>query len=244
MDQDIFVKHVQDVCRLCEKYQSPRFSKFLDERGQMEILKDPVANTMLYGGYEGAEWKIFGAFPDYQEAEGSAFPIKVLDIRKKYNVSIGHRDYLGTILSLGIDRNKIGDILVEDTGAYVFVSEDIAEFLASNLVKIASCGVRVKLVGMEDVVVPQKRSEIMDVVAASKRIDAVVAAVTHKSRRDMKKEIAIGNVKLNHAPVSGRDDQLKENDLLSIKGFGRIKIIGFGGTTRSGRLHIEVERFL
>lgn len=244
MDQDIFVKHVQDVCRLCEKYHSPRFSKFLDERGQREILKQPVENTMLYGGYEGAEWKIFGAFPEHEEARGSAFPIKVLDIRKKYNVPVGHRDYLGTILSLGIDRNKIGDILVEDSGAYVFVSEDISEFLASNLNKIASCGVKVRLIAMEEVVVPEKRSVIIDVVAASRRVDAVVAAVTHKSRRDMKKEIAVGNVKVNHAPVGGRDDQLKENDVLSIKGYGRIKIIGFGSTTRSGKLHIEVERFL
>ncbi|MBE7015579.1 MAG: hypothetical protein E7417_02010 [Ruminococcaceae bacterium] len=244
MDQDIFVKHVQDVCRLCEKYNSPRFSKFLDERGQREILKAPVANTMLYGGYDDAEWKMFGAFPEYETAQGSAFPIKVLDIHKKYNVPIGHRDYLGTILSLGIDRNKIGDILVRDSGAYVYVSEDISEFLASNLTKIASCGVRVELIDMDAVVVPEKRSVIMDVVAASRRIDAVVAAVTHKSRRDMKKEIALGNVKVNHEPVSGRDDQLKENDLLSIKGYGRIRIVSFGGTTRSGRLHIDVERFL
>ena len=244
MDQDIFVKHVQDVVRLCEKYQSPRFSKFLDERGQVEILKSPVENTMLFGGYEGAEWKMFGAFPEYIEASGDAFPIKALDIRKRYNTPIGHRNYLGTILSLGIDRNKIGDILVEDNGAFVFVSEDIAEFLAENITKISSCGVRVKLVDISKVRVPEKRSHIIDVVAASKRIDAVVAAITHTSRRDMKKESALGNVKVNHAPVSGRDDQLKENDLLSIKGFGRVKIVKFGGLTKSGRIHIDVERFL
>lgn len=244
MEQDIFVKHVQDVVRLCEKYQAPRFSKFLDERGQAEILKEPMVNTMLFGGYDGAEWKIFGAFPDYQEATKDEFPIKALDIRKKYNMPLGHRNYLGTILSLGIDRNKIGDILVEDSGAYVFVSEDISEFLVENLTKISSCGVTVKLIEVSEVKVPEKRSQIMDVVAASKRIDAVVSAITHTSRRDMKKEIAIGNVKLNHAPVSGRDNQLKEGDVLSIKGYGRVKIVGFGGLTKSGRLHIEVERFL
>ena len=137
MEQDIFVKHVQDVLRLCEKYQAPRFSKFLDERGQAEILKEPFANTMLYGGYEDAEWKMFGAFPDYMEATGSEFPIKVLEIRKKYKTPLGHRNYLGTILSLGIDRNKIGDILVEDSGAYVFVSSDISDFLAENITKIS-----------------------------------------------------------------------------------------------------------
>lgn len=244
MEQDIFVKHVQDVVRLCDKYQAPRFSKFLDERGQAEILKAPLGNTMLYGGYDGAEWKMFGAFPDYQEPSADEFPIQVLDIRKRYNTPLGHRNYLGTILSLGIDRNKIGDILVEDSGAYVFVSADISEFLADNITKISSCGVNVRIVDINQVKVPEKRSQIMDVVAASKRIDAVVAAITHTSRRDMKKEIAIGNVKVNHAPVSSRDGQLKEGDVLSIKGFGRVKIIGFGGLTKSGRLHIEVERFL
>lgn len=244
MDQDIFVKHVQDVVRLCDKYQAPRFSKFLDERGQAEILKSPMGSSMLFGGYEGAEWKMFGAFPTFDDMSEADFPIKALDIRKKYNVPLGHRNYLGTILSLGIDRNKIGDILVEDSGAYVFVSEDIAEFLVDNLTKISSCGVAVKLIDVSQVRVPEKRSQIIDVVAASKRIDAVVAAITHTSRRDMKKEIALGNVKVNHAPVSGRDDQLKENDLLSIKGFGRVKIVGFGGLTKSGRIHIDVERFL
>ena len=111
MDQDIFVKHVQDVYRLCEKYRSPRFSKFLDERGQAEILKSPMGSSMLFGGYEGAEWKMFGAFPSFDDMTPEAFPIKVLDIRKKYGANLGHRNYLGTILSLGIDRNKIGDIL-------------------------------------------------------------------------------------------------------------------------------------
>jgi len=164
MEQDIFVKHVQDVCRLCEKYQAPRFSKFLDERGQAEILRMPVANTMLFGGYDGAEWKMFGAFPEYEEASSDAFPIKVLDIRKKYNVPLGHRNYLGTILSLGIDRNKIGDILVEDSGAYVFVSEDISQFLFENITKISSCGVKVRIIDISQVKVPEKRSHIIDVV--------------------------------------------------------------------------------
>ena len=244
MEQDIFVKHVQDVQRLCEKYQSPRFSKFLDERGQAEILKSPMGSTMLFGGYKDAEWKMYGAFPSYDDMSEAEFPIKALQIRKKYNTPLGHRNYLGTILSLGIDRNKIGDILVYSGGAYVFVSEDISEFLVANLTKISSCGVETRLIDVSDVVVPEKRSNMLDVVAASKRVDAVVSALTNTSRRDMKKEIDAGNVKVNHAPVSGRDDQLKENDLLSIKGFGRARIVKFGGLTKSGRLHIEVEKFL
>lgn len=244
MEQDIFVKHVQDVQRLCEKYRSPRFSKFLDERGQIEILKSPMGSTMLFGGYEGAEWKMFGAFPSLEEMSEEAFPIKALDIRKKYDKQLSHRDYLGTILSLGIDRNKIGDILVHDKGAYVYVSEDIADFLAGNLTKIASCGVCVSLIDISEVEVPEKRSRIVDVVAASKRVDAVVSAITKTSRRDMKKEIDAGNIKVNHAPVSGRDSLLKENDLLSIKGYGRVRIKKFGGLTKSGRMHIEVEKFL
>lgn len=244
MEQDIFVKHVQDVQKLCEKYQAPRFSKFLDERGQAEILKSPMGSTMLFGGYKDAEWKMFGAFPSYEEMSEETFPIKVLEIRKKYKADLGHRNYLGTILSLGIDRNKIGDILVDDSGAYVYVSEDISEFLVNNLTKISSCGVKVRLIDISEVEIPEKRSEMLDVVAASARVDAVVAALTHTSRREMKKEIALGNVKVNHAPVSGRDSQLKENDVLSIKGYGRVRIVKFGGLTKSGRLHIDIERFL
>ena len=133
MADDIFLKKIRDVYNLADKHQSPKFSQFLDENEQVILKKEGLFGAMLFGGYEDAERCILGAFPDWQEPTSGEFPIKVLKITKKYDKELSHRNYLGTILSLGLRRDKIGDILVDEKVAYVFVASDIADFIKDNI---------------------------------------------------------------------------------------------------------------
>lgn len=87
-------------------------------------------------------------FPEWQESEESEVPISVIRFDVPKFRKLTHRDYLGTLMSLGIDRSKTGDILTDDEGAYVFVMSDIAEYVARNVNKIANAGVNTKIVDM------------------------------------------------------------------------------------------------
>lgn len=244
MGDDVFIKKMQDVFRLSEKYHTPRFSKFLDGAQQTELRREGIYGGVLFGGYEGAERCVLGAFPPWQEPENELFPIKALFVKKKYDKELTHRDYLGTVLSLGIERNKTGDILVTDSGAYIFVLEDIAEFICDNVSKVAGCGVDVSICSANCVVVPEKKFCEICVVAGSLRLDAVVAAMLNISRNEAKTAILSGKVSVNHTEILNGDFMIKENDLLSVRGFGRAVLSEIGGKTRSDRVHITLKKYI
>ncbi|MBQ7986280.1 MAG: hypothetical protein IJ304_03330 [Clostridia bacterium] len=244
MSDDIFIKKIYDVIRLSEKYHTPKFSKFLDETQQAEIKNEGILEGITFGGYENAERKIFGAFPDWQEPSFEDFPIAVLKITKKYEKELNHRHYLGTILSLGIERNKIGDILPDENGATVFVLEDIAGFIKENITKIAGCGVEIDICDFGSVKIPEKRFELIDIVAASLRLDACLGAILKISRKDAKNLAISEKVSVNHLEAKSEDVKLGVGDLLSIRGFGRVEILEIGGKTRSDRVHITVKKFI
>lgn len=243
MRDDIFMRKISDVHRLSEKYQAPCFSKFLDGAEQAEIKSGGVSG-MLFGGYDGAERCMLGAFPSWYEPESDSFPISALFIRKKYKKELSHRDYLGTILSLGIERDNIGDILVTEEGAYVFVTEEMADFIAGGISKVAGCGAEVKKCDLNSVKVPERKFSEINAVAGSLRLDAVLAAMLKVSRNAAKEMLSSGKVSVNHTEESRGDFLLKEGDLLSVRGFGRALLADIGGKTRSDRVHITLKKYI
>lgn len=244
MGDDIFIKKMQDIFRLSEKYHTPRFSKFLDGAEQAQLKKEGIFGGVLFGGYENAERCMLGVFPEWQEPDEELFPLHVLRVRKRYEKPLSHRDYLGTVLSLGIERNKIGDILVSEDGAYMFVSEDIADFICDNVCKVAGCGVDISICPKDEVKLPERRFELIETVAGSLRLDAVLAAMLKISRSDAKAQIASGRVSVNHIEITNGDFILKENDLLSVRGFGRAELSELGGRTRSDRIHVTLKKYI
>lgn len=247
-EEKILIARINDLYRLCEKHASAKFSPFLNE-SEAALIKDNAINqngfnSAFFGGFDEAERSMLGIFPEWQEAENRDFPIAVLKIDKGYNKELSHRDYLGTILSLGIDRSKVGDILVSESGAYVFVSEDIADYLIFNIKKIANCGVKLKRVDLQSEELPRRSYEEINAVAASSRLDAVLAAALKLSRKESSLCINSGKVSVNHRQVQDISYSLKEGDLLSVRGFGRIIIETFGENTRSGRVHIVLKKYV
>ncbi len=243
MNDDILLRRINDIFSLCDKYHTPKFSHFLDEREQT-VISNEMPYAFMFGGYDGAERRIIGAFPDWIEPGAAEFPIKLLTFKKRYDKPLSHRHYLGTILSLGIDRDRVGDILADDNGAYVFVCEDIAGFIKDGISKIAGVGVEIEISDCGEIKIPEKKFAEMNVICASMRLDAVVAAALNKSRNEAKAIILSGKAAVNHIDTVGVDYILKEGDLLSITGFGRVRISVIGGKTRSDRLHITLKKYL
>ena len=177
----LFAK-IEDLFSLCDKYACARFSSFLDG-GEIASIQDGMRfpfgyNTMYFGGVDGAERMMLGVFPDWEEPGGEAFPISVVRFTAKHAVKeLSHRDYLGSVLSLGIDRSKTGDILVNGEEAYMFISSDIAEYVKSGISKIGRQGVETEIFDTGAVEIPERKYQTFGAVCASLRADAVVARV-------------------------------------------------------------------
>ncbi len=170
--------------------------------------------------------------------------IVALGVRGSSYVPLSHRDYMGSILALGIEREVVGDIAVTgDCTAVVFVRDVIADYITENLTKAGRDTVAVSRVSIPaDFIIPRKFVSL-SLVAASARLDSVVAALTNASRADAKELCASGSVEVNHVPTQAPDVRVDEGDTVTVRGHGKFIIDSFNGETRSGRLRLSVSRF-
>lgn len=230
---------------LCGKYASARFSQFLDG-GEAADIRDNVHfpygyNVMFWGGFDGAERTVMGVFPEWEEAAEDKFPVSAVKFTHGFSKKLTHRDYLGTAMSLGIDRAKTGDILINGGTAYVFAASDIAEYIAGNINKIGNVGVKAEVLSAAAVDIPQRMYRTEEKVCASMRLDAVISGVFNISRGESSELIGAGKVKLNYRETSNISAAVKEGDLVSLRGHGRFMLGEIGGETRKGRVHITVK---
>ncbi len=247
-DDKLLISKTEDLFELCDKYASPRFSDFLDG-AQLALIRDNVVfpcdfNVMFFGGFSDAEKQIMGVFPEWAQASHAQFPITCIKVEGGYTRKLTHRDYLGTIMSLGITPQKLGDIVVCDSFAYVFLHNDISEYVADNLHKIGNQGVKVTVFDNLDEITVQREYKTISAVCAAPRLDAVVGAATNTSRAQSAALINTGKVKLNHRENYKTADTVKEGDLLSIRGYGRFLVHSFDGQTRKMRVHITFKQYI
>ena len=173
----------------------------------------------------------------YDEIED--FPVTALEITFRKADKLTHRDFLGALMSLGIERDTVGDILVEDGRCVVFVKSEISSYITSQLFKIGSAGVKIKEADPDTL--PKGRGfDEQSYVVASLRLDAVVAAVTGLSREKTKQLICSGNVSLNFLPCDNVSKVIESGDSLSIRGKGKYKINGVLGETKKHRTRLSI----
>lgn len=247
-DKKLLTAKIEDLFGLCEKYCEPRFSDFLDGAEQAAVNREVLFpygfGVMIYGGFPDAEKKIIGVFPEWEEPSPEAFPIVCLRAEGGYSRTLTHRDYLGSVMGLGIAPSKLGDIVVGDGGAYIFLHRDIAGYVSESLSKIGRESVKISLIEDPSAVTIERKYLTVETVCASERLDALTAAAANISRSEAAKLIDGGKVKLNHLEVTKTSEPVKEGDLLSIRGSGRFIVDGFGAETRKKRLHVTLKKFI
>ncbi len=246
--ENLLLKKTEDLYRLCDKHQKPQFSAFLNEAEKallMSNIGERVGyNSCFFGGYDDAMRTVFGVFPEWEEIDTDSFPLKTIKVIKKYKKELTHRDYLGTVLSKGINREQVGDILVNDDGAYIFILSDIIEYVASGFDKISNVGVKTSVEEISKIKIPEPKFETINTVCASLRLDAVVSAMLKSSRKEAASLILGEKISVNHLPICNVSHMLKENDIISVRGSGRFIFVRVDGTTRSDRLHIIVKKYI
>jgi len=229
----------------------PSYTDFLDPARCsvfMNILSRDKKLIFMYGGYNHAERKIIGFFPeqidnDDEDADFSElFPITPISVvyNQKFSKSPTHRDYLGATLALGLDRGKIGDIVLAEAGATIYVKSDISNYIAEHLEQVGRVSVTTK-VG-EILTKTESTAKEKRVNVASLRVDAVIGAVFNFSRNKASMFIEREKVFVNWK-LAKKDYIVKSKDIITIRGVGRVEIGEQVSTTKKDRIVLEVILF-
>ncbi|MBQ8380359.1 MAG: hypothetical protein IJY18_00550 [Clostridia bacterium] len=197
-----------------------------------------------FGGAPGTE-RVMIRFGDEDELMYSEpFPIKILKISpksEKYAEELSHRDYLGSILGLGIERSVIGDIAIRGKEAFVFVKDEIAEYIIGSLEKIRRTDVRVLEVSESELPEGELfRTEPLRIQLMGERVDAAIAKVFRLSRDEAERLIASARVYVSGALATQGSMTPKAGDVISVRGHGRFIYLGASGLSKKGKLNVDV----
>lgn len=204
-------------------------------RGQyiLEVIVGSFEDMKVsYFGGQSAERKRAIIAPSYFEPTEGDFEEVLIQINypEKF-VSIQHQHVLGTLMSLGIEREQVGDILVGDTIQFV-LTKQLESYIMMELTKIKGATVKLDSIPFKDMIQSVENWKIQGSTVSALRLDVVLKEMIHKSRTIAKQLIEKKRVKVNHTIIDSPDFQVQTNDLLSIQGFGRAQIIDIGGRTK------------
>ena len=206
----------------------------------------PETACAALGGYEGAERTILLFLPDWLEAEDaqSQSPLRFLraSFRKEYHLT--HRDFLGSLMGMGIVREKVGDILVGEDEADLIVLDSVALFLLESWISAGRAKLTVSEIPGEYLHIPQVRCEEVRDTVSSLRLDAVCSTGFRMARGKAVDMISSGHVQVNWRPCTKADKLLTEGDTVSARGFGKFQLAAVGGVTKKGRTAIVVKRYI
>jgi len=255
-EEKILASRVQDLIQRCESENCPAFSEFLSDRERMIVLEKAKElgmgeRVLMYGGYDDSERCIAGFFPEYslymeKEELYAQFPLKALEIRCSGFREHSHRDFLGSVLGLGIERSVIGDIIVAEKGysATMFVHEKICPFLTENLKLVGRDGVSVGAFSDDGAMEITRRFETINGTVASLRADALLSEILNISRDKAVKLIEAGLVAVNHCELGQKSAEISEGDIITVRGSGKFRLSNIGDTNRRGRIRFEIQKYL
>lgn len=252
-EEELFQKRLFDLARQADIRNFVTFTDFMN-LNELNIFHSSTkelsfVKRQLFGGYEFAERQIAAFIPDalsYETEDSVHYPIscvKIMPLNGKYAEHLNHRDYLGAILNLGIDRSKIGDILTDGTYAYVFCLEKLSDFLCTELTRVKHTPVNSFTVLLQEMDY-QPKYELIRGSVASVRLDSLLSLAFGSSRSKLTELIESGRVFVNGRLVTSNGYKIKENDIVSARGLGRFRYSGYAGESRKGRLFVELEKYV
>lgn len=216
-------------------------SKFLDLNDQevaKRLEKDYLVN--YFGGYSGAER--VRAIINSSNPRVAEYNIVVYKIEYPKTLQISHRNILGTLMSLGIKRNLIGDIIINDDCAYFICAKEICDFIELEFNEINRQKISIKKVSyqqLDNILLVSKKIET--IIVPSLRLDVVVSNGFNEARSKVVDSINLKEVYINNKIITKPDYEVKLNDIISYRGHGRIKFVELGKVTKKNRLVIGIE---
>lgn len=236
----LIISKAEDTIYLSQKRNSPCFFGFLSEH-ETQIIKDSLYLTddcSFWGGYKDANRVIFGSgISNYDE-----FPLNALKFLYKKGFELSHRDFLGSLMSLGIERSTIGDILVFDSYAIVFVKSELVDYIKQEITKIGRVGVKITEEDIKDIHYVNEFDELSFTVS-SLRLDVIVSALCSLSREKSQQLIESDLVSVNHKVENNVSKTLCIDDVITIRKFGKFVFTEDNGLSKKGKFKILVKHF-
>ncbi len=216
----------------------------LSEISEFCAMRFPVPAT-LWGGYEDAE-RCVACFGDREYFTDNAdYPIKCILIRpvnQKFADTLSHRDFLGSLMGLGIRREVLGDIIISENCGFIFCLENIADYIIENLTQVRHTTVKCEITEkIPEDVLPQPENR--EIIVSSERLDVIVSAIYKMSRSQVLPIFHTEKVFVNGAIKTSPSATINIGDKISVRGFGRFIYKGVLRTTKKDRLVINVEVF-
>ncbi len=276
----LILARIEDLCDRAAR-GDVAFSPFLTPREAMYVARSlasrlSVGTAILWGGYAGAERVRAVILPDYVEgllnpetlsadpaatladtgfgelAEAVREAVCVLCVRGSGYRVLSHRDYLGSILGLGIQRDSVGDIVVEDADAtagesyraYVVTDNRMGTFLLSSLERVATDVVQVSRLPVGETILLMRRTCPIRDTVASERLDCVVAALGNMSRDKAQTAIRSGLCELDYELCIDCARTVVPPCVISVRGIGKFSVEAFDGETRKGRMRLRAGKYI
>lgn len=243
-------KRLLDLAQQSEKQNRFTFTDFLNEAECAQYYACRHAfrgfGVTLWGGYPDADRLMLRFGDSEQLGYEEAFPIvcvHIAPLQEKFAEKLTHRDFLGAIMHLGIERGGIGDILVDEKQAYVFAKPQMAEYICRELDRIRHTSVRCTITEQPPERITQE-TEAVSVQVSSARADSVISKVWHLSRGDSNFLFLSGRVFINGAEAKKSSVTLQSGDKVSVRGYGKFRYVGETGKTKKGNLVVAVEKFV
>lgn len=259
--EELLRKRISELANLADRRGCVTFTDFLNLNEQnilhQTLQKFSWIKGETFGGYEGAERQIAAFVPAVCEPEpffqgeipgrrGWEYPISCIRIEPanaKFAEPLSHRDILGALMNLGIERSRTGDIAVCEKEAYLFCSSPLAGMICEELTRIRHTSVRCTPCSPDEFSYTPK-TELVRGSVASVRLDSVMALAFQSSRSSLLSLIEDGKVFVNGKLITTNAYGLKCRDLVSVRGLGKFRYLDVTGQTKKGRSMVEIEKYV
>ncbi len=251
IDKENYVSHIQDSERLLEmrkildKLEIVMNNHLVESTDFLDPYSRRLAKSILNrfidigyredGGLEDLERKIITIYPDYYYLEKDEINISALRLKGNFE-NLSHKDFLGGVLGLGIDRLKIGDILIHEDYVDIVIKKEIKDFILFNLEKIGNSKVSVKEITLEELKTAEILYKEVEKTLSSYRLDVYISGIYNLSRQKSMALINSKKVKVNWEPIDKNSKEVEVGDIISIRGYGRSKLYSIEGKSKKGKI--------
>lgn len=257
-ENEKLLAHLLDLKEKAAQESIVTWSNFMsmDELSQArktERFNNEYVESFYYGGYDEAERCVAIYIPKFYCStnfdiesflDENGNPLCLLSLKKDKFSKLSHRDYLGALMGLGIKREMIGDIIIDENGAYLFCLKSISGFLKENLKQAGRGQLVVREENIISALTNNVRTETFFASVASLRLDCLVSSAFNLSRNTAVESINQGLIFVNGTQISKIDYILKQGDKLVFRGKGKTVIDEIIGENKKGRIHLNIKRYL
>lgn len=248
-EDDELLARLLDKVDAWERTGLMQTTRFLSERDRLccePVLRALDAPGLFWGGYKEAERVLLILPAQWQDPENISLwpdsPVSVLRAEYRAGENLSHRDFLGALMGLGIERDHVGDIIPGETHCDIVLTREIAPYVLQNLSSAGRTSLQLREVAEAEA--KEAAFRLLRDTVATPRLDAVVGAGFALSREKASSAIRAGKVAVNGLECLKPDKTVEAGSRISLRGLGKIELSEVGGLSRKGRLQIVIKRFI